>query len=81
MTVHELKCWPEYFEALVTDRKKFELRKDDRGFQVHDKLVIREWNPGTTGYTGMALDFEVTYILRDHEGLSPGWIIMGVEAL
>jgi hypothetical protein len=42
---HELKCWPEYFHAIRSGRKKFELRKDDRGFAIGDLLVLREFIP------------------------------------
>jgi len=42
---HELKTWPEFFEATRRGQKKFELRRDDRpeGFQVGDELLLREF--------------------------------------
>jgi hypothetical protein len=43
--IHELKVWPAYFARLVDGTKTFEIRKDDRGFQAGDELVLREWNP------------------------------------
>jgi hypothetical protein len=42
---HELKCWPPYFERLLDGSKTFEVRKDDRGYQTGDWLVLREWDP------------------------------------
>jgi hypothetical protein len=44
---HELKTWPEFFEATRRGQKKFELRRDDRpeGFQVEDELLLKEWDP------------------------------------
>lgn len=43
---HELKIWPMYYEAVIDGRKKFELRKDDRGgYKVGDTLKLREWSP------------------------------------
>ena len=35
--VHELKCWPEYFEAVISGAKTFEVRKNDRDFAVRDE--------------------------------------------
>lgn len=35
----EKKILPEYFLAVISDRKKFELRKDDEDLQVGDILV------------------------------------------
>jgi Domain of unknown function (DUF3850) len=80
MVKHELKVWPEYFEALVEGRKTFELRKDDRGFAVGDVLDLREWKPETEQYTGWSETFDVTYILRDTEHLAPGYVAMGIRA-
>ncbi len=44
-TVHALKCWPEPFAAVRDGRKRFEFRKDDRGFAVGDVLELKEWEP------------------------------------
>lgn len=47
---HALKCWPEYFAALSTGHKTFEIRDtSDRDFRVGDLLVLREFVPCTSG--------------------------------
>jgi hypothetical protein len=76
-TLHELKTWPEYFQAVWDCRKTFEVRKDDRGFRVGDRLLLREWSP-EGGYTGRQLTARVRYVLADFEGLAPGWVVMGI---
>lgn len=45
MAEHVLKTWPNAFDAVVNDKKKFEWRKDDRGFEVGDNLVLKKWDP------------------------------------
>lgn len=75
--VHELKILPEYFEAVVTGRKNFELRKDDRRYFVNDILLLREWTP-ENGYTGRTKSRFVEYILRDCPGLESGYCILGL---
>ena len=62
-TDHVLKTWPEYFEAVASGAKTFELRFDDRGYQVGDHLVLREWSV-TDGYTGRVVIKRVSYVLR-----------------
>ena len=78
LTTHELKTWPEYFSAVLDGRKGFELRKDDRGFAVGDRLLLKEWNPDTKVYTGRTLEVEVTYLIKGFTGLQDGYVIMGI---
>lgn len=42
--IHDLKTAPVYFERVVSGEKTFEVRKDDRGFQSGDTLILREWD-------------------------------------
>ncbi len=77
---HELKVLPEYFEALVNGSKTFEIRKNDRNFQVGDWLLLKEWNPETEEYTGYSVLRYVSYILYDWQaGLKDGYCIMGLK--
>jgi len=78
---HELKTWPEYYEAIITGRKKFEVRINDRNFQVGDRLLLQEWNPQTKEYTGRYTARKITYIMREgNEFLSLGEsVIMSIR--
>jgi hypothetical protein len=75
---HNLKAWPEFFDPVYTGKKRFELRKDDRGFQVDDKLLLQEYDPASGKYTGREVIVIVTYILRDIIGLDDDYVIMTV---
>lgn len=49
--IHELKTWPEFFDAVKRGEKTFEVRRNDRGFQVGDTLRLVRWQP-SEGYHG-----------------------------
>lgn len=75
---YELKILPEYFEAVANETKTFEVRKNDRNFQVGDKLILKEWV--NDKYTGNTLEKNVTYILDDSSGyVLEGYVIMGIK--
>lgn len=60
--VRKLKILPEFFEAVCTGKKSFEIRKNDRNFQVGDKLLLQEFIPETQEYTGRVVERRITYI-------------------
>ena len=79
MKTHELKILPQYFEAVRTGTKNFELRKDDRDYQVGDLIHFREWSEGS--YTGRTMALRpICYILRNcsEYGLQDGYCILGL---
>lgn len=78
VVIHELKIAPEYFEAVAKGAKQFELRKDDRNFQVNDLVVLKEYDNGA--YTGRTLrHLPIKYVLRNcpQYGLQDGYCIIG----
>jgi hypothetical protein len=76
---HKLKTWPEYYEAIIADVKLFELRVNDRDFQVGDYLDLQEWDPKTCEYTGRSTLRHVLYILRGPEfGIAEGYVAMSI---
>lgn len=39
---HYIKILPEYFNAVATGRKSFEVRCNDRKYTVGDRLIMQE---------------------------------------
>jgi len=80
MKIHYLKTWTEFYSRMDTGDKRFELRKDDRGYREGDVLCLQEYNPETESYTGRHLWFSVTYCLRNvpQFGLNDDYVIMSV---
>jgi len=77
---HVLKVWPEYFDALQSGEKTFELRKDDRGFRVGEWLHLREWDPRREIYSGRELYRKITYIISGKFGLENDFVCMAIES-
>ncbi len=71
------KILPQYFEAVIRDKKQFELRKDEDNIQEGDILILREWDGEK--YTGMYVQRTVSYVLRNvpQYGLAEGYCIIG----
>lgn len=81
---HDIKIWPEYFDPVATGVKRFELRKDDRGYAVGDILKQREWDPNTEKYSGRWLRAKVLYIVHSGEwmeALGDGFCVMSIQVL
>lgn len=88
MKVHELKTWPPYFEDVLTGKKRFEFRHNDRGFHVGDTLKLREYDEdnlswrGNGCFSGRELLAKVTYILGDRDQpfvLKADFVIMSID--
>ncbi|WP_421233812.1 ASCH/PUA domain-containing protein [Aeromonas jandaei] len=74
--IHELKIKPEYFAAVVSGDKTFEIRNNaDRNFKVGDTLLLWEWDEGFTSQTA---ERTVSYI-TDFEQ-KPGYVVLGLAS-
>lgn len=90
--LHELKCWPEFFERIKDGSKTFEVRRDDRGFQAGDSVLLREFDPSVRGvlekgaYTDRSLLARIGFVLHavpQTHGFAPGlnlgdWVVFSL---
>ena len=76
--IHNLKTLPVYFNRVWRLEKQFEIRKNDRGFQTGDKLILEEWTE-KDGYTNRVIECTVKYVLYGFEGLTDGYVALGIE--
>lgn len=75
---HALKTWPPYFEAIRRGEKTFEVRRNDRDFRLGDKLLLLEFGPLSSLFSGREIKVEIKYILTGEEfGISPGFSVIG----
>jgi uncharacterized protein DUF3850 len=74
--LHQLKTVEPYWTDVYEGRKTFEVRRNDRRFQVGDVLELQ--NAGT----GRAILREIGYILRGGQfGLDEGFVVLGLLGL
>lgn len=77
--IHELKVHPQYYLPLFTRSKTFEVRKKDRIYQLHDILILKEWDPYTEEFTGNQLCAQISCILDDPRYCKEGYVILGLK--
>lgn len=81
MATHELKTWMPYFEDVASGKKNFEVRKNDRNFQVGDIVILREWSWNTGGYTSRGTGRIISYVLAGGKfGIETGYCVLGLSA-
>lgn len=80
--VHELKLQKQFMHAVYFGDKQFEIRKNDRDYQVGDVIVFRvvdedeKWLPSL-------LDgklYVITHVLSGW-GLLPGYVALGIRQM
>ena len=77
---HELKIYPQYFEDVISGKKKFEIRKNDRKYRVGDILILKEWD--NIKYSGREARAEVIYLIDDiFVGIQPVYVVMGISLI
>ena len=79
MKLHELKIKEDYFYAIVRGEKTFELRRNDRDYQVGDLIHFIK----TDGLEYCSYVFKITYVLKDvpEYGLDKDYCILGIKKI
>jgi hypothetical protein len=80
LRTHTLKTWPEYFKAVASGAKSFEVRLHDRDFRVGDTLILQEYDPQVRAFTGQTHTATVTYLLPGGDfGVASNYCVMGLS--
>ncbi|MDD5489173.1 MAG: NUDIX domain-containing protein [Candidatus Moranbacteria bacterium] len=64
MAIIHKKVWKEYFEEIVSGKKKFELRLADFEVGKKDTLILEEWDKDKKEYTGRKIETAATYTIK-----------------
>ncbi len=82
MKTHELKCWPQYFDAVWDNKKKFEIRINDRDFKVGDILILKKFDPEKEEYLPQSIETTISYVLDGPSfGLAKGFAIISFDQI
>lgn len=59
--IHKLKIHSEFYKAVINRKKTFEIRENDRGFNVGDKVILKEYILAK-GFTGNYAQVTILYL-------------------
>lgn len=61
---HKLKTWMPYFQDIIDGKKPFEIRFNDRNFEVGDDVQHIEWDSTEDKATGRQCWTTITYMIK-----------------
>jgi hypothetical protein len=83
--IHKLKLDTCYYAESAAGIKNFEIRKNDRNYQVGDILELREWVWSILeqrgAYTGNVHWKIITYVLDAPDYLKDGYVCLAVAPI
>lgn len=85
MTTHRLKVLIKYADAIMDGTKTFEVRKNDRGYEVGDKIVFdvatnEGYSVGEAARHPLnGATYRIDYILDDFEGLAQKYVALAIS--
>ena len=78
MKTHTLKTYPQYFQQSWNGNKPFEVRLNDRHYEVGDTVILKEWD--NIKYSGREIEGLIKYTLDDKFiGLAKGYVAFTFE--
>jgi hypothetical protein len=76
---HKLKCTNPFFQQTLKGQKNWELRKNDRNYQIGDWIILQEHAPESDEFSGNFIAGQIVNILQDSEGLKKGYCILYIH--
>ncbi len=76
MKVHTIKEGEPFFGDVLAGKKQVTIQPDN-GFQEGDLLMVCQYVNGN--FTGRDVEKKITYVMKDHEGLQDGYVVLGLE--
>lgn len=81
MKNHQLKTHNHIFQDVWDRNKTFEVRFDDRDFQVGDTVTLLDYNPNKDTYNPRTIHAEISYKLHGSYGVKKGYCVLQLSKL
>ena len=81
MGIHILKTVQPFFDEVEKGTKTFELRRNDRDFQVGDEVYLQEYDMLHNSFSGKMVKVLITYILENRVGLDDSFCIFAFKII
>ena len=75
METHYLKLVQPLYSDVLSGDKNFELRRNDRDYQVGDLVILQEYDMKKHFFSGREIRVKITYILENRAGLDNDFCI------
>lgn len=76
--VHDIKILPEFFDAVADGKKTAEFRKNDRGYQAWDTLILHEYDPVAEKLTGSYIKARIKHVTYLDNFGAPGYVLLSL---
>lgn len=78
MKVHELKIKDKYYDRIATGQKDFEVRNNDRDYQVGDILSLTPISEDGAISECIPIRVKIKYI-HSGLGMAEGYVVLGLD--
>lgn len=81
MQTHYLKLVQPFFFDVLSGNKTFEIRRNDRDYQVGDLVILQEYDMKGHFYSGQEIRVRITYMLENIAGLDSNYCIFSFDKI
>ncbi len=78
-TTHEVKILTQFYNRVFTEQKTFEIRKNDRDYQVGDILLMREFDPEKREYINHSQPISARIVYMSAFEQKEGFVVLGIK--
>lgn len=78
---HEIGLLTQFVDPILRGEKTFEVRKNDRGYQKGDILIMTEryFKESNKSTSPRKIKAEVSYVLASGWGIKAGYVVLGLN--